>query len=246
MESENQILTFIKAIDKQYFSSFINDGQVCMNTIKWFRDYEKYDSNIGDTFEGAKVVCGKDFTVSFANSVKYDGSKVDFKSKMASANWQELDKGENFKISEDSEDGNIFSLYTITLDVLDEKAGNYLLPKKFIDEFSNHRFVMIIDPMTFLSKMNIAISKLGKSMKSGKVQYYKLDEKPVKNLSNFNKKDGLIYQNEFRILFEDEKAVQQIFNIGSMNDLCIEIDVNKKYILERIDNEQFFLKMIIK
>jgi hypothetical protein len=73
-----------------------------------------------------------------------------------------------------------------------------------------------------------------------------LDEKLVKDLSNFNKQDGLIYQNEFRILFEDEKAVQQIFNIGSTNDLCIEIDVNKKYILERIDNEQFLINMITK
>lgn len=246
MESGNNIVTFIKAIDKQFFSSFINDGQICMNTVKWFRDYERQDSNIGDEFEGVRMVCGKDFTVRFADPIKSFSSMEDLKRKMDSANWKELGKGVNLKMFYDRDNANIFSLYAVMSQVFDEKLGNYLVPKKFIEEFSNHRFIIFIDPMTFLSRMNIAISKLGKSMKSEMVQYYKLDEKLVKDLSYFHKPDRLSYQNEFRIVFEDEKAVQQILNIGSMDEICIEIDINKKYILEPTDNDHFVIKMINK
>lgn len=244
MESENKILTFIKAIDKQFFNNFINDGQVCMNTVKWFRDYEKQDSNVGDKFEGVRMACGKDFTVRFADPIKSYSSKEDLKRQLDSANWLELGKGVDLKMFYDSDNANIFSLYAITSHALDEKSGNYLVPKKFIDEFSNHRFVIFIDPMTFLSRMNIAISKLGKTMKSGMVQYYKLDENLVEDLGYFHKPARLSYQNEFRIVFEDEKAVQQIFNIGSTNEICIEIDINQKFILEPTDNDHFLIKML--
>lgn len=244
MESGNKILTFIKAIDNQFFSNFINDGQVCMNTVKWFREYEKQDSNIGDGFEGVRMVCGRDFTVRFADPITSYSSKEDLRSKLDSANWQELGKGVDLKMFYDTDNANIFSLYAINSHAFDEKSGNYLVPKKFIDEFSNHRFVLFIDPMTFLSRMETAISKLGKSMKSGMVKYYKVDEKLVKDLSYFHKPDRLSYQNEFRIVFEDENAVQQILNIGSMNEICMEIDINKKYILEPTDNDHFLIKMI--
>jgi len=152
--------------------------------------------------------------------------------------------GLNFKLFYDNDNANIFSLYAITSHAFDEKSGNYLVPKKFIDEFSNHRFVIFIDPITLISRMNIAISKLGKSMKSGMVKYYKLDEKLVKDLSYFHKPNRLSYQNEFRIVFEDEKAIQQILNIGSLNEICEEIDVTKKYFLETTDNVNFMLKSI--
>jgi hypothetical protein len=192
------------------------------------------------------MVCGKNFTVRYADPIKSYSSEEELKSKTKSANWTELGKGINLRMFYDSDNANIFSLYAIISNALDDKSGNYLVPKKFIDEFTNHRFVMFIDPMAFLTKMNIAISKLGKSMKSEMVHYYKLDEKLVKDLSYFHKPDRLSYQNEFRIVFEDEKAVQQILNISSINDICIEIDINKKYILEPTDNDHFLIKMINK
>ena len=159
------------------------------------------------------MVCGKDFTVRVADPIKSYSSKEDLRSKLDSANWQELGKGVDLKMFYDTDNANIFSLYAINSHVFDEKSGNYLVPKKFIDEFSNHRFVLFIDPMTFLSRMETSISKLGKSMKSGMVKYYKVDEKLVKDLSYFHKPDRLSYQNEFRIVFEDEKRSSNKFSI---------------------------------
>ena len=243
MGSEN-ILTFIKAVDKHFFSSFINDGQVCMNTIKWFRNYEKQDSNIGDKFEGVEMACGKGFTLKVAKPIKSYRSEKELKSKMESTNWKELGKGVDLRFFHDDNNANIFSLYVINSNILDDQSGNHLVPQKFIDEFSNHRFVIFLQPDEFISRMNNAISKLRKSIKIGNVHYYKLDEKLIRNLSYFHKPDIYSYQNEFRILFKNENAVQQIFNIGSLNDICLEIDINRKYKIELIDNNQFSIKSI--
>jgi hypothetical protein len=243
MGSKN-ILTFIKAVDKHFFNSFINDGQVCMNTIKWFRNYEKQDPNVGDKFEGVEMACGKGFTLNVAKPIKSYSSEKELKNKMESSNWTELGKGVDLRFFHEDNNANIFSLFAINSDILNDQSGNYLVQQKFIDEFSNHRFVIFLHPDEFISKMNNAISKLGKSMKLGNVHYYKLDEKLLRNLSYFDKPDNYLYQNEFRIIFEDENAVQQIFSIGSLNDLCLEIDIKRKYKIELIDDNQFSIKSI--
>jgi hypothetical protein len=241
MESEN-ILTFIKAIDKQYFSSFINDGQIFMNTIKWFRNYEKQNSNIGDKFEGVEMAFGKGFTLN--KLIKTYDSEKEPKNKMDSANWTEIGKGFDFRYFHDNDNANIFCLYVVNSKVLDEQSENYLVPKKFIDEFSNHRFVIFLQPYELICRMKNAISRLGKTIEMGKVHYYNIDEKLSINLSNFHKRDIYSYQNEFRILFKDENAVPQIINIGSLNDICLEIDINRRYKIELMDNNQFSIKSI--
>lgn len=243
MESD-KILTFIKAVDKHFFNSFIKEGQVCMNTTKWFRNYEKQDSNIGDKFEGIEMACGKGFTLKVAKPIKSYNSENDLKSKMESANWTELGKGVDLRFFHDDNNANIFSLYAINSNILNDQYGDYLVPQKFIKEFSNHRFVIFLQPDEFFSRMNSVISKLGKSMKLGTVHYYKLNEKLIRNLSYFHKPDNFSYQNEFRILFEDENTVQQIFSIGSLSNLCLEVDINRKYKIELFDNNQFSIKSI--
>lgn len=239
MESNN-ILPFIKAVDKNYFSSFINDGQICMNTIQWFRDYEKQDQNIGDKSEGIEMACGKGFIIKIADPIKPYSSDEE----MESANWIELGEGSNLRYFDKDKNANIFSLFAINSEILNDQSGNYIAPQRFIDEFSNHRFVIFLQPEEFISRMNNAISKLGKSMKRGLVHYYKLDEMPNENLTLFNKPDRYSYQNEFRILFEDNDAVQQIFSIGSLNDLCLEIDIERKYKFELINKNQYSIKSI--
>lgn len=239
-----KILTFIKAIDKGFFDSFINDGQVCLNTIKWFRDYEKQDPNIGDKFEGAEMACGKGFTLKVAKPIKSYSSNKELKDKMESADWTELGTGIDLRFFHEDNNANIYSLFAVNTDVLHNQSENYLVPQKFIDEFTNHRFVIFLQPDEFISKMNNAISKLGKSLKLGVVHYYKLDENLKRDLSYFHKPDIYSYQNEFRLVFEDENAIQRIFNIGSLNTTCLEIDISKKYKIEFINNNQFSVKSI--
>jgi len=222
-----KIYAFIKAVDKQFFDSFISEGQICMNTIKWFREYEKFDKNIGDGSEGAIATCGNDFTISLADPIEDFSSPEELNEKIDKANWSKKFSAENLRMF-NGDDANIFSLYAITYSDYTQKLNGDLVPKKFINEFSNHRFVLIYNPRMFISRMEDAINKIGKSVKLEMVEYYKHDNILKKNLSFFHKQDIYSYQNEFRFILEDKKPEMKILNIGSLNDICAEIDLNKQ------------------
>lgn len=211
--NQNQIITFIKAIDENYFDSFIKEGQICMNTLKWFREFESTDSNIGDKYEGAVFACGYGFKIEYADIGK--------------ENCKTLGMGENLRVTYSENDANIFCLYKYTLNQKSISKGNFLVPKNYIDMFSHHRFVIFRNPEEFIYRMKNAILKLGKKYEHGMVKYYKLDEKPQTKLTNFHKPDRFSYQNEFRILFKDENAERKILKIGSLEDICFEIVFNR-------------------
>lgn len=225
--SDIKIVAFIKAVEHQYFDDFINKGQVCLNTIKWFREYEKNDANIGDSYEGVNIACAGGMTISFADPIESYSSEADLKLKIDNANWSKpFPNVENFKGFDKNDDANIFSLYVITSTDNDSQKEEHTIPYRFVSEFSNHRFVMIINPSLFLTKMEDKFRSLGRSMKTGLVEYYKLDNEPKDNLSFFNKQHRYSYQKEFRIVSEDSRAEQLILNIGSLNNIAIEIFPN--------------------
>jgi len=236
--SDNDIIAFIKAVDKEYFDRFVNDGQVCLNTTKWFREYERNDPNIGDAYEGVIIACGKGITLSSANSIESYTSVEDLKNKIDEASWSESISGiTDLKIYSSDYNANIFSLYAITSSLYDTcQVEEHILPDKFISEFSNHRFVLIVNPSIFISKMKDGMAKIGKSMKYGMVAYYKLDENLKDNLSPFDKQDRYLYQKEFRLISEGKNAVKQVINIGSLNEICFEIDPTK--FMYRIKNDE--------
>jgi len=226
MEKESKIYGFIKAIEKQYFDSFINNGQICMNTAKWFRDYEKNDENIGDSAEGAIVSFGNGFTISVADPIVDYASEEERKEKIRKSNWSIPFLAEKLRMF-DGRDANILSLYAITLPESDDNENKHLIPKKFIDEFSNHRFAFIFNPEIFISRITNALISLDKYMERCIVTYYPLDNVMRKDLSFFHKQDRYSYQNEYRLVLYDENPKQRIINIGSLDDICIEIDLNK-------------------
>jgi len=238
MEKETGIIAFIKAIDKQFFDRFINNGQICMNTAKWFRDYEEKDENIGDSGEGAVLSCGNGFTISISDPIENYTSKEERKEK---PQWSKPFSGEKLRMF-DEQNANILSLYAITLsESNDNEYQHLIIPKKFIDEFSNHRFVLIIEPKIFFTRIIKALINVGKSMKSCMVTYYPLDSVMRNNLTFFDKQDRYSYQNEYRLVLYDESPKQRIINIGSLNDICLEIDLNKHYYSGKHGNANFII-----
>lgn len=227
---QTKIITFIKAINVDFFDNFLKEGEICMNTLKWFRDYESIDSNVGDKFEGSFLTCGNGFTIKIAD--------------VGTENWKLLGKGENLSGFLNENDANLFCLFTIFSHNIHPHSGEFIIPKKFIDEFSNHRFVIFTEPNEFIKRINQAILNFGKRMKKGVVKYYKLDDNLKSNLTNFHKPDHLSYQQEYRILFEDQNAKMQILKLGSMEDICMEINLNLKYKIEMCEDDKFLIKII--
>jgi len=231
-----QIVAFIKAIDKTYFDRFIDNGEICLNPAKWFREYERNDANIGDAYEGARVACGSGITLCYADPIKSYNSEEDLKNKISSAKWSDPISGiTNFKAFDSESNGNILSLYAVE-SFISGKIEEHILPRKFVDEFSNCRFIMIVNPMAFISKIEEAMRKRGKSLKYSMVRYYNLNEKLNDNLSLFDKQDKYAYQNEFRLVSKDPNAKKQILNVGSLRDICFEIYPTQK--MYRITNDE--------
>lgn len=235
MGKESKIYAFIKAVEKQYFDNFINEGQICMSTAKWFREYESIDDNIGDAGEGVISSCGNGFTISFADPIEDYTSEEDLKEKLDKSNWSKPLSGVDLRLF-DRNNANILSLYAITVSDFRGKAHNHLVPKKFIDAFSNHRFVLIRNPRKFIERITNALKRLDKSLKGGIVKYYPLDDKMRNNLTFFHKQERYSYQHEYRLIFQDENPKKQIFNIGDLDDICLEIDLNKHYYAGTFDN----------
>lgn len=220
-KSETKIYAFIKAIEKPYFESFLNDGEICMNTAKWFREYEK-DENIGDGGEGAFAACGTDFTVRFADPIE-GSTKEEIDEKLKNADWSDPVKGESLKMF-NGRDANILSLYAITLEN-ERKKHTHFVPQKFVEEFSNHRFVLITKPKIFTTAIAEKLLSMGKRPIGKIVRYYPHDSSWRQNLTFFDKQARYSYQNEYRILAQDKNPEILIFKIGSIQDYSLEIDL---------------------
>ncbi len=202
MTEAKNIEAFIKAVDNQYFDAFINEGEICMNTLQWFRDYESKNPEVGDKYEGAIFAAEEGVTFSFAPIGKPELFKV------------LSNEGEDLCIFNDEENGNILSLYTIFGD-----TDIHYIQKKFIDEFNNHRFCLITAPGLFLEKLNSEFERSG----------CKTDVLLIKYLiakgawSPFFKREKYTYQNETRVFLKDSNASTKVFRIGSMKNFAFEI-----------------------
>jgi len=202
------IEAFIKAVDKPYFDAFLN-GEICMNSLKWFRQYESENKAIGDKYEDA----------SFAIPEK------------ASFYWSPSGDVKDLKlINDEVKDvlihdihGNILSLYA----VYDFVNGIHYIPKQFLSEFNHHRFCLITAPNTFISRLENEIKKKNFSPEHKLVKYFTPDSRGIK-LNPFIKRDKYSYQNEARIYFQNSKDEKVIINISPLYNIACEIFPNEK------------------
>lgn len=223
-KQESQIYAYIKAVDNQYIEGFINEGEICMNTAKWFRDFEKNDDNIGDSGEGAIVTCGTDFTIRVADPISSYTTEDDLNEQLKNRNWSDAFKGVALKMF-DGRDANIFSMYAVIHNPTEGNRCTHKVPEKFLREFSNHKFVLILNPRIFATRIGEKLVEMGKKPFGSMVKYYPFDNLMRQDLSFFDKQDKYAYQNEYRIVFEEDNPSIQIFKIGSIKDISLEIDL---------------------
>lgn len=216
-----RVVAFIKAVHKDYFDAFISKGELCMNTAEWFRNQEEIDSSVGDKWEGAVHIDGKEIRKVMVADV---GVSLDDHDK-----WVEWPQGTVKNFSQLRQNANIFSLYAI-IDSGHEDAIKHIVPGKYIKEFFNtHRFVYISNPLKFLQKMEEAITAIGKRMEHGRIKYYSAGDTAGitylrMGMTYFWKRDKYSYQNEYRIIFNDKDAKKQILYLGPLDDICYEIN----------------------
>lgn len=218
------IEAFIKAVDEQYFDAFLN-GEICMNSLKWFRQYESENDAIGDSYENAFLAIPKNASLYFSPS----GDVKDLK--------LITDKVRDVLLNNDNKHGNILSLYAVHKFV----EGIHYIPNKFISDFSHHRFCLITAPNTFINRLENEIKKVNFSPVHKLVKYFTPDSSG-KELNPFLKRNKYSYQNEARVFFPNLKEEQKIFNIGPLHGIAYEIfPKEKEYTIYDTDGKGFII-----
>lgn len=225
METE-RVEAFIKAVDEQFFDAFLN-GEICMNSLKWFQKHESENAAIGDKYDGASFAISDNASFYLSPS----GNREDLK--------LITDKARDVLLYNDNKHWNILSLYAI----YEVVNGIHYIPKKFISEFNHRRFCLITAPNCFISRLENEIKKQGFSPKHRLVTYYEPD-KSGKFLNPFVKRNIYSYQNEARVSFQNSRNEQKIFNIGSLQYIAKEIHPeNEMYVIpDSLGNDLIIMK----
>ena len=201
MREKKKIVAFIKAVKKEFFDGFINEGIICMNSFQTFRNGESNHSAIDDIFEGAVLASENNFKLSFLRNGEIENANYIFENAF------------NLRIIDENENGNILSLYAICVDEVIEG------PLEFFHRFNDYRFCLIKNPKLFLDLLNAEIERTGYKAESCFVKY----TIPNGRWSPFYKPEMFSYQNEYRVHFKNSSIEKKLFRIGSLKEFAYEI-----------------------
>lgn len=192
------VVFLLKFGNKKNIENLLKKGEIYMNTIKWFKEYEK--KGIGDIYEGATEI----ENISNGVLTLYLPKKPMV---LNNANLQ-LRKHFNGHI------GNIYSTYAISNLLL--KRKNIHRIDKRMSQFGTHCLV-IKDVNRFINSIREKLTELGIESIHNIVTYKNLKVKNHK-LTLFNKTHLLSYQKEHRIIAWTMNNEALKFRIGSMSD----------------------------
>lgn len=226
MENDSNIKFFIKAVDKDYFDAFFNKGEICMNTLKTFKELESKNSAVGDKYEGASAAISEGATIELKNLSADSILKAPIN---------------DLCIFKNNKNYNILSLYSIN-DTDFDNDGIHRISPEFIQEFNHHKFCLITAPDLFFEKLTNEITKQGFSPKIKLVSYFPPNNN-LKLLDPFQKRDIYEYQKEVRIIFENTTDDIQKFHIGTLKDFAIEISPNIMYKFTTSENKELIINV---
>ncbi len=191
-----EVVFLLKFGQKEHINNLLKKGEIYMNTIQWFKNYEK--DGIGDIYEGTIEV----------ENIK--NGKLTFKIPnnpitLNSTNFQ-LRKHHKGHI------GNIFSTYAISTLLLKRKSIHRI--DKRMKKFGTHCLI-IKDLKQFLDSITDKLTEMGIENSHNIVKYKNLKKNNHK-ISLFDKTHLLSYQKEHRIIAWTEKNSVLKFDIGSI------------------------------
>ncbi|RKN83480.1 hypothetical protein [Ulvibacterium marinum] len=206
-----EVIFLLKFGKKEHIENLLRKGEIFMNTIQWFKNFEK--EGIGDIYEGASEV---ENIKNGRLTLRIPNNPVTFNNASL-----QLRKHHTGHI------GNIFSTYAISTLLLRRKSIHRI--DKRMNRFGTHCLI-IKDVQQFLNSVTNKLAEMGIEYSHNMVRYKNLNKNNHK-LSLFNKTHLLSYQKEHRIIaLTDEDSVLQ-FEIGSIEH-CAEMHLTDKIIKE--------------
>lgn len=199
----------IKFGNEENIKNLFEKGEVYMNTIKTFKDFDK--KGVGDKYEGSSEILNPSnakLTFKFPNNpITINPIKLQL--------WQ----------TPKEHIGNIYSTYAISYQLVKRKSTHRIDPRMQI--FGSH-CVIIKDVMGFLEGVFSELDKQNIVYSHNLVSYYDFN-KLNHRISLFAKSHLLSYQKEHRILAKTENDSPLKFKIGSIENYS-EIYTAKEFI----------------
>jgi len=201
---EDPIVLFIKFGSEENIKSLYENGIVYLNTIEYFQNLE--DKGVkGDKFEGTHNIKNYESTEKLRLEITdtKTGDKMDIKpSKLQLRHYDPYPKG------------NLYSLYCI-------KRSDFLNTDEFtidsrVKAFGSHA-LFIRGTKKFIDKLTSEIEKLNMAYKAKPVEYYD-NEKTNGQINLFQKIQEYKYQNEYRVIVQNNSQEPIKISIGSLKD----------------------------
>ncbi len=196
---KTNVFFLLKFGRQQDIENLFYKGEIFMNTIKWFKDFEKKD--VGDKYEGALKI----------KNLKRGKLTLELPSGPITLDAKNVQMSNNLE----GHIGNIYSIYAIS-DELVKRKWQHRIDNR-MENFGTH-CLFIKNPKLFLSKLKYKLTDLGHEYSSGLVTYknYSINNH---ELTPFNKSHILGYQKEHRTIAWTNKTEALKFEIGSLEDI---------------------------
>jgi len=201
MESTDEyyILAFLKFGEREHMEDLLQNGTIYMNSLYYFRKHSKHTAR-HDKYEG------------ISSLYNYPTGIIEDKARTIRVECQSVQISESYEKTL----GNIYSLYCVSSYHIKDPFG-FQIDKKNLAFGSFCIFVK--DSLEFISRIKIALNKLGLPFNRGFVDYYNCKEMNGK-VTLFDKPNSFEYQNEYRFYVYRESTEPLVLKIGNLKDIA--------------------------
>lgn len=201
MKPNERMLVLFKFGKEEHLTSFREQGQMHMRTMRYFAEEEGENSARGDRFEGATVIfqpTGLQMTISHPVIGTHEVDPNDLVGPVILSYIREAEQ-------------NVFCMFSLTA-----PAAEPLLHEDHL-RFGSH-FVLILNTPEFLRRVYQASATMGLQGEAGSVEYYD-DATYSGKIGAFRKPQRFAYQKEFRIVLRPGIAPSRDLMIGDISDI---------------------------
>lgn len=212
---------FIKAVPEEYAGEYFNQGKVFFNKLSYYQEIEEEDDNIGDRMEN--------LSFNFPKAKMYLTTNIDQpKERLLDIDNYEVCIPTDFiQGSKKNNTDVVHCLYMTKINIMEESPNRVTLPvnTQYLQNYNDSRFFLIFDHKEYVKRIIDKLEGLGlDEIKCKSVQYFSNEDELFHvNGNPFKKRERYSYQNEYRIYVKKEDISTLTLEIGSLQDIAIEI-----------------------
>lgn len=204
-------IILMKYGSKKHMKSFIENGQLCMNSMNYFHKIEG-DALRHDPYEGLASI--KQMKSGVLKRVNPETGKDEEIASITKATIRESNSNIEYL--------NLFCMFAVDIEDRSSICFSEYVDDRVWKEFGDS-LVIILDLDEFISRFKIAAEKEGVHVKFGLVKYEDFDTYEG-DVGPFIKSHAYSYQKEARFVALNKNPERLFLNVGPINDIARLLD----------------------